>query len=259
MAFGDPDFGQLESEANGGDIFQNFYSSNAFNFYRLKFSRIEIEKIESLFKRNKEEIFVREAATESQLKNLNLNDYKIIHFATHSLIDDKKPARSSIVLSLKNDTMEDGFVQMREIYNLELNADLVTLSACQTGLGQYIKGEGIEGLNRAFFFAGSSSILMSLWAVNDQATFQLMERFYTHLRSSNQIINSLRKAKLEMIDSDAVSHPYYWAGFIVSGKANYVVFPKNIAKWFFLGGSFILLGGLIFIALKRNGSLSRHP
>lgn len=259
LAFGDPDFGQLETGANGGDIFQNFYSSNAFNFYRLKFSGIEIEKIESLFKRDKEEIFVRDAATESQLKNLDLDDYKIIHFATHSLIDDKKPARSSIVLSLKNDTMEDGFVQMREIYNLKLNADLVTLSACQTGLGQYIKGEGIEGLNRAFFFAGSSSVLMSLWAVNDLATYQLMERFYTHLRSSSKIINSIREAKLEMIDSDTVSHPYYWAGFIVSGEADYIVFPKNIAKWFLLGGSFILLGGLVFIALKRNGPLSRHP
>ncbi len=259
LAFGDPDYGPVESETNGDDIFQNFYSSSAFNFYRLKYSGIEIDKIKSLFKRNKEEIFVRDAATESQLKNLDLDDFKIIHFAAHSLIDDEIPARSSIVLSLKNDTMEDGFVQMREIYNLKLNADLVTLSACQTGLGQYIRGEGIEGLNRAFFFAGSSSVLMSLWAVNDQATYQLMERFYTHLRSSSQIVNSLREAKLEMINSETVSHPYYWAGFIVSGEANYVVFPKNLGRWLFIGGTFFLVGGLIFIAVRRNGSLSRHP
>lgn len=259
LAFGDPDFGQLESETKGDDIFQNFYASNAFNFYRLKYSGTEIERISSLFKEKKEDIFIREAATEKQLKNLKLDDYKIIHFATHSLIDDKKPARSSIVLSLDSNDEEDGFIQMREIYNLNLNSDLVTLSACQTGLGQFIKGEGIEGLNRSFFFAGASSVLMSLWAVNDQATYQLMERFYSHLRSSEPITNSLRNAKLEMISSGAVSHPYYWAGFIVSGKADQVVFPNVLGRWLLIGGSFLFVGGLFFIVVKRNGFLARHP
>jgi CHAT domain-containing protein/Tfp pilus assembly protein PilF len=259
LAFGDPDFGPTESETNEIDIFQNFYSTNAFNFYRLKYSGIEIERISSLFKQKRAEVYVRGEATEEQLKNLRLDDYKIIHFATHSLIDDKKPTRSSIVLSLNEDTVEDGFVQMREIYNLNLNADLITLSACQTGLGQFIRGEGIEGLNRAFFFAGSSAVLMSLWAVNDQATYQLMERFYTHLRSSKQIASSLQKAKLEMIDSDMVSHPYYWAGFIVSGKSDQVVFPNNLWKWILYGGSCVILGGLFLFAVRRNGYLTRHP
>ena len=259
LAFGDPDFGQMESETNGEDIFQNFYSSNAFNFYRLKYSGTEIERISSLFKQKRTDVFVREEATEEQLKNLELDNYKIIHFATHGFIDDKKPARSSIVLSLNENTAEDGFVQMREIYNLKLNADLVTLSACQTGLGQYIRGEGIEGLNRAFFFAGSSSVLMSLWSVNDQATYQLMERFYTHLRSSKQIASSLRKAKLEMIDSDAVSHPYYWAGFIVTGKSDHVLFSNSFWKWIIYGGSCLVLGGLFLFVVRRNGYLTRHP
>jgi CHAT domain-containing protein/tetratricopeptide (TPR) repeat protein len=259
LAFGDPDFGQLESETNGDDIFQNFYSSTAFNFYRLKYSGIEIERISNLFKESKEAIFTRKAATEEQLKNLNLDDYKIIHFATHSLIDDKKPARSSIVLSLNSNREEDGFIQMREIYNLNLNSDLVTLSACQTGLGQFIKGEGIEGLNRSFFFAGASSVLMSLWAVNDQATYQLMERFYSHLRSSAPIANSLRNAKLEMIASEAVSHPYYWAGFIVSGNASQVIFPNILRRWLLIGGSSLFVIGLLFIVVKRNGFLARHP
>jgi CHAT domain-containing protein/Tfp pilus assembly protein PilF len=258
LAFGDPDFGSMESETNGEDIFQNFYSSNAFNFYRLKYSGTEIDRISSLFKQKRTDIFVREKATEEQLKNLKLDDYKIIHFATHSLIDDKKPARSSIVLSLNDNKEEDGFVQMREIYNLNLNADLVTLSACQTGLGQYIRGEGIEGLNRAFFFAGSSSILMSLWAVNDQATYQLMERFYTHLRSSEQIASSLRKTKLEMIASDEVSHPYFWAGFIVTGKSDHVLFANSFWKWIIYGGSSLVLGGLFLFAVKRNGNLTRQ-
>ena len=251
LAFGDPHFGSLESEENGGDVFQNFYSSTAFNFSRLRYSGYEIQKINSLFKKTKSKIFERENATEEQLKKHNLEDYKIIHFATHSLIDDKKPARSSIVLSLDEDPQEDGFLQMREVYDLKLNSDLIVLSACQTGLGQFIKGEGIEGLNRAFFFAGASSVLMSLWSVNDQASAQLMERLYHHLRSSESISNALRKTKLEMIHSDALSHPFYWAGFIVSGMADKAIFPNPIFKWLLWGASVLLGTGIIIVVVRR--------
>jgi CHAT domain-containing protein len=251
LAFGDPQFGSLESEKNGGDIPQNFYSSTAFDFSRLKYSSYEIQKIKSLFKRTKSRIFQQETATEEQLKKQNLEDYKIIHFATHSLIDDKKPARSSIILSLDKDPQEDGFLQMREVYDLKLNSDLIVLSACQTGLGQFIRGEGIEGLNRAFFFAGASSVLMSLWSVNDQASAQLMERFYHHLRSSESISNALRKTKLEMIHSDTLSHPFYWAGFIVSGMAEKVIFPNPIYKWLLWVTSVLLGLGMIIVVVKR--------
>ena len=136
LAFGDPYFGSLESEENGEDILKGFFSTNTFNLYRLEYSGIEIEKIASLFSQNKKTIFQRERASEDQLKKVQLEDYKIIHFATHSLIDNKNHERSTIVLSLDSDAKEDGLLQMREIYNLKLNSDLVTLSACQTGLGQ---------------------------------------------------------------------------------------------------------------------------
>jgi len=261
LAFGDPFYGIHETKNNKNDFFQSYYSSKAFNFFRLKYSGSEIDRIASLFKRTKINIFKRERATEKQLKALNLTDYKIIHFATHGLIDDKKPARSSIVLSLNHSTTEDGFLQMREIFNLKLNSDLVTLSACQTGLGQFIKGEGIEGLNRAFFYAGSSSVLISLWAVNDQAASQLMERFYIHLRSSESIMNALRKAQLEMIASDALSHPYYWAAFIVTGKADKVIFPSFLIKWALTFMLFLLIMAAGVIALiifkKRFSSPSK--
>lgn len=259
LALGDPDFGSLEKENIGNNMLQNFFSSNDFSFFRLKYSGTEIKRISSLFKKTKSKVIQRENATEERLKKHDLKDYKIIHFATHSIIDDERPARSFIVLSLDNDPEEDGFLQMREIYNLNLNSDLVTLSACQTGLGRLTKGEGIEGINRAFFFAGSSSVLMSLWAVNDQATYQLMERFYTHLRSSESIMDGLRKAKLEMIDSDVLSHPYYWAGFVISGKAAQIIFPNYINRWLLLGSSFLLLGSLILIAIKRNGFTAHKP
>ncbi|MBL7082687.1 MAG: CHAT domain-containing protein [Candidatus Aminicenantes bacterium] len=248
LAFGDPHFGQLEKEENGEDIFQEFFSSSYFNFFRLKYSGLEIDKISDLFK--KSNTFQRELATEEQLKEHRLRDYKIIHFATHSILDDKKPARSSIVLTLDEDPTEDGFLQMREIYNLKLNSDLVTLSSCQTGLGRFTRGEGIEGINRAFFYAGTSSVLMSLWAVNDEASYQLMERFYFHLRSSESIMSALRKAKLEMINSGILSHPYYWAGFVISGKADEIIFSSPIKK-LFIFGIFLLLAVITLIVLRN--------
>jgi CHAT domain-containing protein len=259
LAFGDPFFGSLEVEENGDEILQDFFSTSVYNLYRLEYSNTEIEKISAHFKKNKRTTFQRLDASEEQLKSQALDEYKIIHFATHSLVDNKKPARSSIVLSLDNDEREDGFLQMREIYNLKLNSDLVTLSACQTGLGQFIRGEGIEGINRAFFYAGASSVLMSLWAVNDQATYQLMERFYTHLRSSESIMNSLRRAKLEMINSDILSHPYYWAGFIVSGKADQIIFPARKLIYILVGTFIVLLCGIFIIVLKRKNNNMNRP
>ena len=123
------------------------------------------------------------------------------------------------------------------------------MSACRTGLGKFIRGEGIEGLNRAFFYAGTSSIVMSLWTVNDHATSQLMERFYYYLHGSNSIMSSLRLAKLELINSDVLSHPFYWAGFIVSGKADHVVFPKKLSLGIILGIA-ILAAILLFVILR---------
>jgi CHAT domain-containing protein len=162
------------------------------------------------------------------------------------------------VLSLHEDQTEDGFLQMREIFNLKLNSDLVTLSSCQTGLGELIRGEGIEGINRAFFYAGASSVLMSLWAVNDQASYQLMERFYYHLRSSSESIkNALRKAKLDMINSGVFSHPYYWAGFIASGKTDKVIFPSVRNKLLFFGIAFLFASGLI-VAVAANFRKKLH-
>jgi len=241
----------LETGENGDDIFQDFFSSSTFNLSRLKYSSFEIQKIASLFNKTKIKYFERNKASEEQLKAMNLTDYKIIHFATHSLIDDKQPARSSIVLSLDKDPQEDGFLQMREVYNLKLNADLVVLSACQTGLGQFIKGEGIEGINRAFFYAGASTVLMSLWSVNDQASAQLMERFYYHLHAGKSITKALQAAKLEMISSKILSHPYYWAGFIVSGDADRVIFPKTLILWLFGGFSLILGLGVVVLIIRK--------
>lgn len=251
LALGNPSFGSHETEGNGNDTIKEFFSNDSINLFRLKYSGLELDTISAIFAKSKQEIFQREYASEEKLKSNNLAEYKIIHFATHSIIDDKIPARSSIVLLQDEDPTEDGFLQTREIYNLKLNSDLVTLSACETGLGELIHGEGIVGLNRAFFYAGTSAVLMSLWAVNDQASCQLMERFYRHLKSSESIMDALHNVKLEMIDSGVLSHPYYWAPFIVSGKADEIIFPKSASRWFLIGVSLVLAGGIIFVAVRN--------
>jgi CHAT domain-containing protein/tetratricopeptide (TPR) repeat protein len=228
LAIGDTTYGSEGSGKGtiaGPDILYGLGTSPGISLTPLKYSGLEIQNIARLFNHKKVMILEKENATKRRLRSLSLADYRIIHFAVHSVIDDKKPARSAIVLSFNPDQAEDGLLQTRDIYNLKLNADLVTLSACQTGLGQFIRGEGIEGLSRPFFYAGSSSVLMSLWAVNDQATSQLMERFYRHLRGSESLMEALRNAKLELISSGALSHPYYWAGFIISGSADIRPFP----------------------------------
>ena len=221
---------------------------------KIEYSAVEIQKIQAFFPPRKRATFTGKAASEKSLKSRNLKEYKIIHFAAHGIIDDQKPGRSSVVLSAGDDSPEDGNLQAREIYNLALRADLVTLSACESGLGRFIRGEGIEGLNRAFFYAGASSVLMSLWAVNDQAGAYLMERFYYYLTSSSSIASALQKAKIDMIQSKEYSHPYFWAPFIVAGNADRVIFLKRASIQIFGLIILVISGALIFwiIVVKKR-------
>ncbi|MDP2915919.1 MAG: CHAT domain-containing protein [Candidatus Aminicenantes bacterium] len=237
------------------DVFQNFYASTAFRFFPLKFSGTEVRRIAALFRPRRADVFLKGQASEKTLQSAPLDDYKIIHFAAHGLIDDQRPARSSIVLSLDPAAPEDGFVQVREIYNLKMRASLVGLSACQTGLGRFVRGEGIEGLNRAFFYAGASSVLMTLWSVNDEAGSQLVERFYRRLRAADPIMDALRAAKLDLVRSPAFSHPYYWAGYVITGDAAKVILPKKTPFWIFALIA-LCLAGIIRIFLSPRTGLS---
>jgi CHAT domain-containing protein len=225
---------------------------------RLNHSRSELNNITALFKANRTITLYRKEASEKAIKYKNLIGYKIIHFAAHTLIDDKNPGRSSIILALGQEGDEDGFLQMREIFNLKMNADLVTLSACETGLGQLIHGEGIVGLNRAFFFAGANAVLMSLWAVHDEASSQLMERFYFYIKKGNSISDALRSAKIEMISSKNLSHPFYWAGFIAIGNANKVIFPNRSATWILAALFATIVTAVAFLLLINNRKLTQR-
>ncbi len=217
LALGDPYYGKNESAAAAAPSPDYFPSS--FVFPRLKFSGTEVQRIAALFPAERADVFVREQASERTLKRLNLDDFRIIHIAAHGLINDQNPMRSAVILAQDPDSPDDGFLQMREIYNLRMRADLVVLSACSSGRGQLVRGEGLEGLSRAFFYSGASAVMMSLWEVDDRAGAQFMERFYGFLRQGTPIADALRKAKLEMIGGKEAEHPYYWAGMVVSGEA----------------------------------------
>ncbi len=170
-----------------------------------------------LFNKEKRAVFKAEKATENALKSLKLTDYKYIHFATHGFVNTQNPALSGIILYRNNTQQEDGVLHSSEVYNLNLNADLVVLSACETGLGKVAKGEGIIGLSRSFLYAGAKNIMVSLWKVTDEATKELVVDFYTNLEKSRKVSQSeaLRKAKLNLLKNKKYAMPYYWNGFVL--------------------------------------------
>jgi CHAT domain-containing protein len=150
-----------------------------------------------------------------------LADYRVIHFATHGIIDNDHPELSGVVLSLFNDKGEpqDGFLRLHDIYNLKLPVDLVVLSACSTALGREIVGEGLIGLVRGFMYAGSRRVLASLWKVDDEATSELMTRFYRALFERGLAPSAaLQAAQVELLKTKRWSHPFYWAGFVLQGE-----------------------------------------
>jgi CHAT domain-containing protein len=150
-----------------------------------------------------------------------LSQYRILHFATHGLLNSQHPELSGIVLSLvdREGKPQDGFLRMHEIYNLKLPAELVVLSACQTGLGKEIKGEGLVGLTRGFMYAGAARVLASVWKVDDRATAELMKQFYQGMvKDGLRPAAALRAAQVQMWKQQRWGEPYYWAAFVLQGE-----------------------------------------
>jgi CHAT domain-containing protein/tetratricopeptide (TPR) repeat protein len=151
-----------------------------------------------------------------------LGEYRIVHFATHGLLNNVHPELSGIVLSLVDETgqQQDGFLRLQDIYNLKLPAELVVLSGCQTGLGKDIKGEGLIGLTRGFMYAGAPRIVASLWKVDDRATSELMKYFYQGMLGPEALsaARALRQAQLSIWKQRQWRAPYYWAAFVLQGE-----------------------------------------
>jgi CHAT domain-containing protein len=159
-------------------------------------------------------------ANRSMATSGDLGKYRIVHFATHGLLNNEHPELSGLVLSLVNKRGEpqDGFLELEDIYNLRLPVDLVVLSACDTALGQEMNGEGLVGLTRGFMYAGATRVVASLWSVSDSATSELMARFYKEMQQGKmKPAAALRAAQIQMWKQKIWTSPYYWAAFQMQG------------------------------------------
>ncbi len=213
------------------------------SFAALPFTLIEVDTLVAKFDNHK--VLKNNAVSEAGIKNLSLNNYKYIHFATHGDINEIAPNQSGLILSKKNELEqlfgEDGFLNAAEISAFKLNADMVVLSACNTGSGKVINGEGLLGLQRSFLVAGASSVVASLWSIYDRSTPLFMSQFYNSLIEMEKkefgwfdrlmvwgdwytpdLIDyksvALREAKLAMLDHPYYNHPAHWASFVLTGK-----------------------------------------
>ncbi|HYV06427.1 MAG TPA: CHAT domain-containing protein [Blastocatellia bacterium] len=191
------------------------------NFDRLAMSRREADQITALASTGQPLKALDFAASRATAMSPELGQYRILHFATHSLLNNQQPELSGIVLSLVDEQgrPQDGFLRLYEIYNLKLEADLVVLSACQTALGKEIKGEGLVGLTRGFMYAGTPRVVASLWKVSDEATAELMKRFYQKmLKDGLRPAAALRAAQVSMLKEKPWMPAYNWAGFVLQGE-----------------------------------------
>jgi CHAT domain-containing protein len=169
-----------------------------------------------------------------------LQDYRILHFATHGLLDRSHPELSGLLLSRFDAAGRpvDGYVRLADIHRLRLRADLAVLSACETGLGREYRGEGLLSLAHGFMEAGVPRLVVSMWRVGDEDTAQLMERFYERLigTSYRSVPDALRQAQMWMLDHEEWSSPHQWAGFIFLGDPRAVALDDSIEKAETAGG-----------------------
>jgi len=189
---------------------------------RLPYTRQEAEAILALAPATGRKAALGFEANRNAAMSEDLIKYRIIHFATHSILDSTHPELSGIALSMldRQARPQNGFLRAHEIFNLRLGAELVVLSGCRTGLGKQVKGEGVYGMTRGFMYAGSKRVLVSFWDVQDQATARLMSDFYRGLLGPKRPATAaaLRAAQIAIWREGRWSAPYYWAGFVLQGE-----------------------------------------
>lgn len=186
-------------------------------------------------------------ASEARIKKV-ANEYAVIHLATHGFLDPQCPVLSSLALTEDNDSIENNFWQAYEISKMNLRANLVVLSACETGYGKFEKGNGIASLARAFMYAGAPSLIVSLWQVNDHVTSEIMQNLYRNLADGIPKDLALRKAKLEYINnrSSVLAHPAFWSPFVLIGNEEAIRISR---KGTFPSWGMALLFGAVFLVL----------
>lgn len=229
---------------------------------RLASSLREAKAITSLIPAAERMISTGFDANLDKVTGSKLDNFRIIHFATHGIFNDERPELSGLILSRVDERgrRRNGFLRTDDIYNLHLNADLVVLSACRTGLGHNVNGEGILGITRGFMYAGSRSIIASLWKVNDEATAELMEHFYRAMFQQGMPPSAaLRAAKEQMWQQERWRAPYFWAAFVMHGERHQppvVAAVHNRAPLVIVVALPALVGGLLltFWATRQRKS-----
>ncbi len=219
LALGNP---VIEGEGKTGQASVEYLRASA-RLLPLPYTEEEVFSISEIYKKigKTAESYVREEALEEVVKSGRSGQFKNLHFATHGFIDDRVPALSGLLLAPGSTPEgEDGFLRLNEIFHLKLNAEMVTLSACETALGKEVRGEGMIGLTRAFFYAGARSVMASLWMVSDQSTAILMKDFYSHYIKGERPSAALRQAKINLLKGDEplYRHPFFWAPFVIMGS-----------------------------------------
>ncbi len=216
----------------------------------LKWAAKELEYISSYFN---SKLFSGKEATEKRFKDESPN-YKILHIATHANVQDDRPMFSRIYFTDDQDSLEDAALHTFELYNIPLKAELAVLSACNTGYGKTVQGEGVLNLARGFTYAGCPSVVMSLWNANDRTTAELMKHFYKHLANGENKAVALHKAKLDYLkQADAIkAHPYFWGQFVATGDMRPVA-EKSI-WWVWVVGVVVvlLLFGVVWKVRRRR-------
>lgn len=215
----------------------------------LKFAPREVERISRYVEGD---VYTGEAASEGVFKD-NGKQYGILHFATHGIVEDENPLYSRIAFSSPKDSTvsgEDGMLHTYELFNMNLNAELAVLSACNTGKGKVHRGEGIMSLARGFMYAGCPSIVVSLWAVNDESASEIMEHFYRHLSDGQTKDVALQKARQDYLStaSGRAAHPYYWAAHVLIGDRDSFIEKSGGGIWLWLILAFV--AGLVYYEMR---------
>ena len=271
LVFADPVFsgddsrlasGAKSEAAGDSSTINNFRFAESLNSLpRLLASKNESETITEIIGASKSDVFSGFAANREQLLNSDISKYKFIHFATHGLIDENRPELSGILLSRFNENGQklNEFVRLHDIYGMNLSANLVVLSACSTGIGKEMRGEGLQSLNNAFLQTGAKSVVSSLWKVDDYATLELMKDFYAAMAEENLTPSeALRKAKIKMRQDPRFESPFYWAAFTIQGdfrRTPDLSGSRNYKAFFFISLLVIFLFGILMWLTRRRSQL----
>lgn len=215
-----------------------------------------VQEVNQILKTFRGKSWLGVEATEAQFKAV-AGDYEVYHLAMHGLINDEEPMRSYLAFQQKDplqaDEQNDNYLSIAELYALDLEANLVVLSACNTGVGQLHQSEGMMSLARGFAYGGANSIVMSMWSVGDQSTASLMTSFYKKLKKGKRKDVALQEAKLaylEQVDDPYFSHPYFWSGFVMMGEAS-PIYDRGYWRWGLMP-LLVLLSWLLYRFIYRR-------